>query len=206
MNGCYNLISYRYVRCIKPNYLKQANDYNDACVLDQLQYLGILDIIRIRREGFPIHLSFDEFLLRYKCLVDNKSYSSSRNDIMLVLKELKVVDTEWQVGKSIIFLRSSAHEPLEDVRKHKTCMSSIIIQKNWRRYSSRKKYMQIKKSILVIQHAYRGWKLRIHFLKVRRSVIIIQSQLRGVFAREVSNYDLYIYKCNHISIYRMFDL
>lgn len=179
------------MRCIKPNYLKQANDYNDACVLDQLQYLGILDIIRIRREGFPIHLSFDEFLLRYKCLVDNKSYSSSRNDIMLVLKELKVVDTEWQVGKSIIFLRSSAHEPLEDVRKHKTCMSSIIIQKNWRRYSSRKKYMQIKKSILVIQHAYRGWKLRIHFLKIRRSAIIIQSQLRGVFAREVSNYDLY---------------
>lgn len=181
------LISYRYVRCIKPNYLKQANDYNDACVLDQLQYLGILDIIRIRREGFPIHLSFDEFLLRYKCLVDNKSYSSSRNDIMLVLKDLKVVETEWQVGKSIIFLRSSAHEPLEDVRKHKTSASSIIIQKNWRRYWHSKNYIRIRKSILVIQHAYRGWKLRIHFLKVRRSVIIIQSQLRGVFAREVSN-------------------
>lgn len=106
---------------------------------------------------------------------------------MLVLKDLKVVETEWQVGKSIIFLRSSAHEPLEDVRKHKTSVSSIIIQKNWRRYWNSKNYLRIRKSILVIQHAYRGWKLRIHFLKVRRSVIIIQSQLRGVFAREVSN-------------------
>ncbi|XP_060665378.1 LOW QUALITY PROTEIN: myosin-VIIa [Drosophila nasuta] len=175
-----------YVRCIKPNTLKKPNDYNDSLVLDQLQYLGILDIIRIRKEGFPIHLNFEDFILKYKCLIKKRSCSFTRSDITLVLKELKVVETEWQIGKSKLFLRNAAYEPLEEARKHKICASSIIIQKNWRCYSCSKNYIRMRRAILIIQHACRGWKLRIDFLRKRRSVIVIQSRLRGVFAREVA--------------------
>lgn len=175
-----------YVRCIKPNSDKLPNDYNDDLVLDQLKYLGMLDIIRIRREGFPIHLTFDDFVYKYQCLTKRYRNRDSREQVMAVINELNVPETEWQLGKTKIFLRSRVHEPLEDARKQVINDKAVKIQSLWRRYAARKKFMRIRNACLHIQHAYVGWKLRIEFLRKRRAAIVIQSHLRGVFAREVA--------------------
>ena len=175
-----------YVRCIKPNAFKHPNDYNEELVLDQLKYLGMLDIIRIRREGFPIHMPFDEFVHKYQCLTKRYRNRDSREQVLCVIKELNVPQTEWQMGKSKIFLRSVVHEPLENARKEVISFKAIKIQSVWRGYSARKRYQRIRWAALMIQHAYAGWKLRIDFLRKRRAAIIIQSHLRGVFAREVA--------------------
>lgn len=175
-----------YVRCIKPNAYKLANDYNEELVLDQLKYLGMLDIIRIRREGFPIHMPFDEFVHKYQCLTKRYRHRDSREQVLAVIKELNVPQTEWQLGKSKIFLRSVVHEPLEDARKQVISQKAVKIQSVWRGFAARKKYKRIRRATLQIQHAYTGWKLRIDFLRKRRAAIVIQSHLRGVFAREVA--------------------
>lgn len=61
--------------------VKAPNDYNEKLVLDQLKYLGMLEIIRIRKEGYPIHLAFSDFLSRYKCVTKKKLPNSNRDAV-----------------------------------------------------------------------------------------------------------------------------
>lgn len=175
-----------YVRCIKPNAEKLPNDYNDQLVLDQLRYLGMLDIIRIRREGFPVHLTFDDFVQKYQCLAKRFRNMTSKDQALAVIRELNVPNTEWQMGKTKVFLRNVVHEPLEDARKQINHTKALVIQSNWKRFAQQRNFRKMRSAALKIQHAYKGWKLRIEFLKKRRAAIVIQSHLRGVFAREVA--------------------
>ena len=66
----------RYVRCIKPNMSKSPLEYDDNLVLDQLRYLGMLDIIRIRRDGYPIHFNYQDFINRYYFTIRRLKHSA----------------------------------------------------------------------------------------------------------------------------------
>lgn len=155
-------------------------------VLDQLKYLGMLDIIRIRKEGYPVHMPFEDFILRYQCLAKIFSNKDPREAVRSMIKVHNIPTTEWQIGKSKVFLRRCVHEPLEDTRNKLVTSQAVTIQKIWRGFIERKSYKRIREAVIKVQHAYRGWKLRILFIRKRRAAIVIQSHLRGVFAREVA--------------------
>ncbi|XP_071518394.1 unconventional myosin-VIIa [Panulirus ornatus] len=176
-----------YVRCIKPNKSKAANSYDDSMVLDQLRYLGMNDIIRIRKEGFPIHMTFDDFINRYFCLIKMRRYPDIKQHVCEIMKCLNLPPKEWQVGKSKVFIRQKVYEPLEDQRHTTVIAAAVKIQALMRMYKHREEYCRIRLACLTIQNRYRGWRLRLAFLRKRRAVIIIQSNVRGMFAREVAN-------------------
>ncbi|BES90755.1 MYSc [Nesidiocoris tenuis] len=175
-----------YVRCIKPNMKKVANEFDEKLVLDQLKYLGMLDIIRIRKEGFPIHMTIPDFIRRYKCLMNVRDVKDHRTAVRDLMKKFNLCNKQWQLGKNKVFLRGVVHEPLEDARTQIVTKSAILIQKIWKGFAARNHFVKTKKAVLCIQHGYRGWKLRLEFIQKRRAAIIIQSRLRGMFAREVA--------------------
>ena len=51
-------------RCLKPNSLKAANSFDSELVLAQLRYTGILETVRIRRQGYATRLLHDIFFER----------------------------------------------------------------------------------------------------------------------------------------------
>lgn len=52
------------VHCIKPNNSKLPDTFDNFYVSAQLQYIGVLDMVKIIRHGYPVRLSFTDFLSR----------------------------------------------------------------------------------------------------------------------------------------------
>lgn len=43
--------------------------FNPKLVLNQLRYSGMLETVRIRRAGYPVRRTYEDFLFRYKVIV-----------------------------------------------------------------------------------------------------------------------------------------
>lgn len=59
----------------------------------------------------------------------------------------------------------------------------IIIQRIWRGYRIRKRYLQTKQAAIVIQKYFRGHRERLSYLRKKRATILIQAHVRALFAR-----------------------
>lgn len=57
-----------FVRCIKPNKEKKPSLCDDAFMLKQLRYTGMLEAVRVRREGFAYRPYFSDFFTGYRGL------------------------------------------------------------------------------------------------------------------------------------------
>ncbi|XP_059160288.1 unconventional myosin heavy chain 6-like isoform X2 [Physella acuta] len=171
-----------YVRCLKPNSGKRPNDYQDKEVLLQLKYSGMLDIIRIKREGYPVHVPIEIFLSKYAILSDNLVDNSS-DAVKNILTSLGLPKTEWQVGKTKIFMRNSVFEPLEERRQDLLKKKAVLIQKVWRGFICWRDFQRRRQAVLILQDSFRSFRLRLEFLRKRRAAITLQSCYRGRLAR-----------------------
>ena len=51
-----------YIRCLKPNEAKKKNYFVPWFSLLQIKYMGVLDTIRVRQEGYPVIKTYLEYL------------------------------------------------------------------------------------------------------------------------------------------------
>jgi len=188
-----------YVRCLKPNLEKSAIGYDDQQVLTQLRYLGMSDLIRIRREGYPIHLTKHQFVCRYRCLMlkhirlnpgsqpISLEEENLANFCLLILRHFQLNGADWRIGKSMVLLRSSVYQPLEERRLALFHNMAVLIQSSWRRYVKRRQFVKMKAAAIRIQDTFRAFRGRLLFLRKKRAALTIQAYCRGMFAREIAN-------------------
>ncbi|EJW74360.1 hypothetical protein WUBG_14734, partial [Wuchereria bancrofti] len=86
----------------------------------------------------------------------------------------------YALGKTKIFFRTGQVALLERVLHEKLANSTIMIQKIWKGYICRKKYQNIKESLLKIQLYSRAFLMyrRMKYLQMYRAAICIQTAFR----------------------------
>uniref|UniRef100_A0A8C4XVW3 Myosin X n=1 Tax=Gopherus evgoodei TaxID=1825980 RepID=A0A8C4XVW3_9SAUR len=175
-----------FVRCIKPNTQKMPDQFDQAVVLNQLHYSGMLETVRIRRAGFPVRRQFQDFYKRYKVLMRNLTVPDDlKGKCAVLLRWYDSTSTEWQLGKNKVFLRESLENKLEKQREVEVTKAAMIIRAHVLGYVARKHYKKVLYFVVVIQKNYRAFLQRRKFLHLRKAAITFQKQLRGQIARRV---------------------
>ncbi|XP_077119978.1 unconventional myosin-Ie [Ranitomeya variabilis] len=137
-----------YIRCIKPNETKKPRDWEESRVKHQVEYLGLKENIRVRRAGYAYRRVFKKFLQRYAILT-KETWPSWRGDekkgVLHLLHSVNMDADQFQLGKTKIFIKApESLFLLEEMRERKYDGYARTIQKAWRKYVARKKYVEMR--------------------------------------------------------------
>uniref|UniRef100_A0A671SRA4 Myosin-9 n=1 Tax=Sinocyclocheilus anshuiensis TaxID=1608454 RepID=A0A671SRA4_9TELE len=132
-----------FVRCIIPNHEKKAGKLAHHLVLDQLRCNGVLEGIRICRQGFPNRIVFQEFRQRYEILTPNaipKGFMDGKQACVLMIKALELDSNLYRIGQSKVFFRAGVLAHLEEERDLKITDVIITFQAWCRGYVARRAF------------------------------------------------------------------
>ncbi|KAG7356863.1 cystathionine beta synthase domain containing protein [Nitzschia inconspicua] len=192
-----------YIRCVKPNLSKAPKSFNSGEVLKQLRYSGMMEAIRIRKEGYALREDHQSFFNRFSVLLGANEVNGEVNIEQLVSvlsKRLYVTDQDWQIGHSKIFLRRELSEKLERLarlRVHRAartlgrfgramahCRASLLLTA-WARFQLvMRRHRKVAAASSLIASTFKMYKQRRRFKATVSSVIAVQSFLRMVAAKQ----------------------
>uniref|UniRef100_A0A8C2G385 Myosin XVAa n=1 Tax=Cyprinus carpio TaxID=7962 RepID=A0A8C2G385_CYPCA len=166
-----------FVRCIKPNQNKEPGVFDMELVSAQLNYSGILETIRIRREGYPIRMLFDVFLFRYKSLLGLKQPPPAigENCVIMLRKLCPVRPGAFQVGVTKLFMKEDIYFLLESKRDRVRHVAALTLQRYVRMFFVRKRYTAFRMKIIRLQAHCRGFLTRKRYVKMRASLVKFRS-------------------------------
>uniref|UniRef100_A0A8C9L3Z7 Myosin ID n=1 Tax=Pavo cristatus TaxID=9049 RepID=A0A8C9L3Z7_PAVCR len=98
-----------YVRCIKPNDKKSPQLFDEERCRHQVEYLGLLENVRVRRAGFAYRQTYQKFLHRYKMISEftwpNHDLPSDKEAVKKLI-ECHGFQHDVAYGKTKIFIRT----------------------------------------------------------------------------------------------------
>ncbi|XP_057571619.1 LOW QUALITY PROTEIN: unconventional myosin-XV [Hippopotamus amphibius kiboko] len=162
-----------FVRCLKPNHKKEPGLFEPDVVTAQLRYSGLLETVRIRKEGFPARLPFQLFIDRYRCLVALQHGLPASGDMCVsVLSRLcTVTPNMYRVGVSKLFLKEHLHQLLEGMREHVLNLAALTLQRCLRGFFIRRRFRSLRRKIVLLQSRARGYLARQRYQQMRRRLV-----------------------------------
>jgi len=140
-----------FVRCMKSNDKKSGNIFTAGRMLDQLKYAGLVEVCRIRKLGFPVRRTFQEFYKRFKPI---ELTCMNLDALLKVLSDRKILKQgEWAKGFTKVFYRTAQAGELELAREKAFLKVAVKVQKVARGILFRKRYKRCKQIIVNLREA-----------------------------------------------------
>ncbi|NXY52974.1 MYO15 protein, partial [Callaeas wilsoni] len=165
-----------FVRCIKPNNKKEPGLFEADVVSTQLRYSGILETIRIRKEGFPIRIPFLVFIDR--CLgAAGWALPSQRGE---TTELVGVLGAAFGLGSrarpcSQLFLKEQLYQALESKRARAHHLAALTLQRYARTFFIKRRFRSLRRKIVLLQSRARGYLARQRYRRMRRTLIKFRS-------------------------------
>jgi myosin heavy subunit len=88
----YNNSNVLYVNCVNP-YINQSEDinFNSICVNKQLKTIGLMEMLKIKKQSLPIKLSKEKFVKDYLQLMTNSKQINDSNNIEQTFKDVILI-------------------------------------------------------------------------------------------------------------------
>ncbi|XP_078527441.1 unconventional myosin-IXb isoform X3 [Lissotriton helveticus] len=191
-----------FIRCIRSNAEKMALCFDEALVLQQLRYTGMLETVRIRRSGYSAKYTFQDFMDQFKVLLP-KTAKPGKDAISALLFKMGMDRYNHQIGKSKVFMKEPERQKLHDTL-HKEVIRKIILLQSWFRMAvERRYYLRTRQAAITIQRCWRlyavrklknnaaayiqavwrGHVQRKLYLQQQRSICLLQAHSRGYLLR-----------------------
>uniref|UniRef100_A0A8D3BUC9 Myosin VIIBa n=1 Tax=Scophthalmus maximus TaxID=52904 RepID=A0A8D3BUC9_SCOMX len=188
-----------FIRCIKPNESKKPMvSTRDLCIR-QLRYSGMMETIRIRKAGYPVRYTFDEFLERYRVLLKTSvcDPKTVKKCCETICETVLTMEGDWKAGKTKIFLKDFHDTMLEVERMKELNEKALLIQKVLRGYKYR--CVGIKRNLKCavcrcdphtslgfarLQARVRARQLHLQYKRKREAAVVLQAQARVYLARK----------------------
>lgn len=131
-----------FIRCLKPNSLQKASNWDPELVNRQLLYAGVLETIKIRKMGYSFRLSFEEFVNRYKVLAFKFHENPPKNQATAaaIMNHIKL--DGYQIGTNKVFMKYYHADDLAAKARVQTD-ALVFMQKVVKAYVVRMKYGEL---------------------------------------------------------------
>jgi len=163
-----------YIKCIKPNADKAPCTFSGPLVMEQLKYSGALEVVRIRREGFPTRVAFQSFYSDYEILCRNRGWKKAaecteeeaKRYAGLVAAEV-LQPSDFQVGHHIMFMRDGCIQAMRLALLTFFTKYAVLMQTHFRRHRCRTDYKARRKLVVIAQAMLRMIPKRRQFKKAQ---------------------------------------
>ncbi|XP_057292691.1 unconventional myosin-X-like isoform X2 [Hydractinia symbiolongicarpus] len=177
-----------FVRCIKPNGAKVKESFESDLVLSQLKYSGMLETVKIRKAGFPVRRTYEDFMQRYKALfykAKQKMLVDAKDNCVVILTQFDPRRDLHRSGKTKIFLKDKLEAEIEIHRTKNIKLAGRVILNQIFGFLIRKKFVKTKLAIVLIQKMYKGHFYKTKFIQKKNAAVMLQRYERGRQARKL---------------------